>query len=160
MNGHTKMKTRIGTVEKAQNLLREWWGRGMRSRQRTTDWVTHTFREHNKEADLWAGKGAQGRAEECVDTTRSTWREVTGVCGFGDGSFDNGSCGERHLSSWPSRNLTDGFLSTKSVALCQGTAPWMLKMGGGGCLLTIYNSGWKSAPAESVQLFDQLRIEI
>ena len=26
MNGHAKMKTRIGTVEKAQNLLREVWG--------------------------------------------------------------------------------------------------------------------------------------
>ena len=46
MNGHAKKKTRIGTVEKAQNLLREWRGRAMLLRQRTTDWVTHTFREH------------------------------------------------------------------------------------------------------------------
>ena len=93
MNGHAKMKTRIGTVEKVQNPMREWLGHGMRLRQRTTDWVTHTFREHNEDADLWAGKGAQERAEEWVDTTRITWREVTGVCGFGDGSFDNGRCG-------------------------------------------------------------------
>ena len=64
INGHTKMKTRTGTVEKVQNFLREWWGRGIRLRQQTTDWVTHTFREHNKEGDLWAGKGAKGRAEE------------------------------------------------------------------------------------------------
>ena len=42
----------------------------MRFRQRTTDWVTHTFREHNKEADLWARKGAKGRAEEWVDIRR------------------------------------------------------------------------------------------
>ena len=80
------------TVE-AQNLLREWWGRGMRLRQRIADCVTHTFREHNKEADLWAGKGARGRAEEWVDTVRITWREVTGICGFWDGSYDNGRCG-------------------------------------------------------------------
>ena len=46
MNGHAKMNTRTGTVEKAQNLLREW-GRGMRSRHRTTDCDTHTFREDN-----------------------------------------------------------------------------------------------------------------
>ena len=26
MNGHAKMKMRVGTVEKAQNLPREWWG--------------------------------------------------------------------------------------------------------------------------------------
>ena len=89
------MKTRIGTIERAQNLPREWWGHGLRFRQRTTDWVTHTFREHNKEADLWAGKGARGRAEECVDTARITWREVLGICGFRDGSFDNGKCGGR-----------------------------------------------------------------
>ena len=65
----------------------------MRLRQRTADWVTHTFREHNKEADLWAGKGARRRAEEWVDIARITWEEVTGFSGFWDGSFDNGRCG-------------------------------------------------------------------
>ena len=60
MNGHTKMKKRIGTIERAQNLLRDCFGRGIRSRKRTTEWVTHTFREHSKEADLWARKGAKG----------------------------------------------------------------------------------------------------
>ena len=95
-NGHAKMKTRIGNVEKAQELLREWWGHVMRSRQRTADWVTHIFREHNMGADLWAGKGAQERAEESVDAIRITLQEVTGVCGFSDGSFDNGKCGRSH----------------------------------------------------------------
>ena len=54
VNGHAKMKAKVSTVEAIQNLLREWWGRGIRLRQRTAEWVTHTFREHNKEADLWA----------------------------------------------------------------------------------------------------------
>ena len=36
----------------------------MRLRQRTADWVTHTFREHNKEADLWAGKGRAGGVQK------------------------------------------------------------------------------------------------
>ena len=75
MNGHAKMKMRIGTVEKAQKFQREWWSRGLRLRQRTTDWVTHTCREHNKEADLWADKGV----EEWVDTTRIAWQEVADV---------------------------------------------------------------------------------
>ena len=68
----------------------------------------------------------------------------TGICGFWDGSYDNGRC-EEALSSWPSWNTADGFSCTKSVAEC---------------LLTVYNNGWKSAPAKSVQLFDHLRIEI
>ena len=87
------MKTKIGTVEKAQNLLREWWGHGLRFRQRTTDWVTHTFHEHNKDADLVAGKGAKERAQEWVDTAHITWREVAGICGFWDGSYYSGRCG-------------------------------------------------------------------
>ena len=35
----------------------------------------------------------------------------------------------------------------------------MLKWVDAGCLLTIYNNEWKSAPARSVQLFDQLRTD-
>ena len=45
-------------------------GRGIRMRQRTAEWVSHSFREHNKEADLWADKGAKERLEEWVDTAR------------------------------------------------------------------------------------------
>ena len=37
VNGHAKMKTRVSTVEAIQNLLREWWGRGIRLRQRTAE---------------------------------------------------------------------------------------------------------------------------
>ena len=86
------MKARVSTVEATQNVLRESWGRGIRLGQRTAEWVTHTFREHNKEADLWAHKGAKGRVEEWVDTTRIAWPEVTSLCGFWDGSCDNGNC--------------------------------------------------------------------
>ena len=86
MDGHAKMKTREGTVEKPQNLLREWWGRGMpklwgrgmRSRRQATDWVTHTFREHNKEADRQGSEGAcrrmGGHHSHCVARGyRSLW---------------------------------------------------------------------------------------
>ena len=79
--GHARVKARVSTGEATQNLLREWWGRGIRLRQRTAEWVTHTFREH-KEADLWADKGAKGRVEEWADTARIAWPEVPGVCGF------------------------------------------------------------------------------
>ena len=27
------------------------------------DWAVHILREHNREADSWAGKGVKGRAE-------------------------------------------------------------------------------------------------
>ena len=93
VNGHAKMKTRVSTVAATQNLLREWWLRGIRLRQRTADWVTHAFREHNKEAGLWADKGAKVRPEEWVDTAQIAWSGVSGLCGFLDGSCDNGNCG-------------------------------------------------------------------
>ena len=127
MNGHAKKKTRIGTVENVQNLLlREGWGRGMRLRQRTTDWVTHTSREH-KEADLWAGKGARRRAEEWVETDSITWQEVLGICGTWDGTSDNCKCGGGIVFMALSASHTDGYPSTKTVVLYQGIAPWMLK---------------------------------
>ena len=95
INGHAKLKTRECTVEKTQNTLPGWWGRGVHLRQRTADWATHVFREHNKEADLWADKGPKGRVEEWVDTARVVWSEVIGLCG--DGSCDNGNCGAGKL---------------------------------------------------------------
>ena len=53
----------------------------------------HIFREHNTEADLWAGKGVKGQEDEWTDTVNVVWSEVTGLCGFWDGSCENGKCG-------------------------------------------------------------------
>ena len=61
--------------------------------RRAAEWVTHAFREHNKEAELWAVKGAKGRVEEWVDTAQVAWSEVIGLCGFWDGSCDNCNSG-------------------------------------------------------------------
>ena len=41
INVHAKLKTRERTVAKTQNLPRDWWGRGVHSRQRTAEWATH-----------------------------------------------------------------------------------------------------------------------
>ena len=76
-----------------QNLLREWWGQKVDQRQRSADLATHIFREHNKEADLWAATGVKGLEDEWVDDAHVIWSEVIGLCGFWDGSFDNGKCG-------------------------------------------------------------------
>ena len=38
-------------------------------------------------------KGAKGRVEETVDTAHVVWFEVIALCGFWDGSCDNGNCG-------------------------------------------------------------------
>ena len=60
INGRAKEKTRECTVEETQSFLRDWWGRGVHQRKRTTEWATHIFREHNKEADAWSEKGREG----------------------------------------------------------------------------------------------------
>ena len=62
-------------------------------RQRTADCATHIFREHNTEADLWGAKGVMGHEDEWVDIAHVVWSAVTGLCGFWDGSCDDGKCG-------------------------------------------------------------------
>ena len=64
------------------------------------------------------------------------------------------------LSSWPSRYYMDCSPCTNSAVLYQRIPLWMLKWVVVGCLVTICNNGWKSAHVESVQLFNELRIEI
>ena len=155
VNGHAKMKTRIGTVEKVHNFLCEWCGRGIRLRQQT-DWVTHSFHEHNKEAEARVRRSEQknGWTPLALRGTRFLVSVDSGM-----EALTKVNVGVA-LSSWPSRYYTDGSPSTKSVVLYQGTAPWKLKWVVVGCLLTIYNNGWKSAHAESVQLLDQSTNEI
>ena len=93
INVHARLTARVSILETTLKLLWEWWVVGIRLRQRTAEWVTHTFREHHKESDLWADKGARRHVEEWVDTTGIAWPKVTGLCGFWDGSYDNGKCG-------------------------------------------------------------------
>ena len=105
-----------------------------------------TFRVPNTEADLWAGKGAKGRAEEWVDTSRIAWQKVTGVFGFWDGSYDNGKCGETHC--------LHGFLVTTRMvyflkSLLPGIVLWMLDWVDARCLLTNWINGWKLCPLKA-----------
>ena len=69
ISGHANLKKRECTLEKTRNFLRDRWG-----------WA---FRR----------EGAKGRVEEWVDTAHVLWSEVIGLCGFWDGSCDNGKCG-------------------------------------------------------------------
>ena len=57
---------------------------GVNLRRRVDDWAVHIFREHNTEAD--AGRGVRGRKEEWENDSKVVWAEVTGFCGFWDGS--------------------------------------------------------------------------
>ena len=93
VNGHAKLKMKESTIASVQNLLREWWGRGVDLRKRVAVQAIHIFREHNKEADSWARKGVKGREEEWVDTANVVWSEFVGLCGFWSGSCENGTCG-------------------------------------------------------------------
>ena len=59
VNGHSTLKRKESTIASAQNLLREWWGEVWIY---DTVWpigATHTFREHNKEADSWLGQASK-----------------------------------------------------------------------------------------------------
>ena len=66
VNGHAKLKTWASIIATAQNLLRKWCCRGVDLRRRVADRAVHIFREHNREADTWAGKGVNGREEEWI----------------------------------------------------------------------------------------------
>ena len=57
VNGPTKLKTKESAIANAQNLLREWWGRGLDLQHRVAE--IHIFRERNKEADSRLGKRRQ-----------------------------------------------------------------------------------------------------
>ena len=118
----------------------------MRLRQRTADWVTHTFRERNKEADLWAGKGARGLAEEWVDTAPITWHEVLSICGLWDGSFDNGKC-RSGIVLMTFSVLQRWYPFYKRCGPVPGNSSMDAEMGG-------------CAHAESVQQLNQSTIEI
>ena len=59
INGHAKQKKKESITATAQNLVREWWGRGVDLRRRVFDWAVH-IREHNKEADLWGRERCRG----------------------------------------------------------------------------------------------------
>ena len=88
VNGLAKLKTCESTIATAQNLLWEWWDRGVDLRRRVADWAVHIFREHNQEADIWAGKGVKGSEEEWTDIANIIWSEVTGLCGVLEGSCE------------------------------------------------------------------------
>ena len=71
----------------------EWWKKAVDLCQRIGDWAVHIFREHNKEADLWAGFGAKGINMEWIDDSAVDWTKVTGINGFWDGSSNDKACG-------------------------------------------------------------------
>ena len=102
----------------------------MRSRQRTTDWATHTFREHNTKKLVYVDSGMEAM-------TKANAVEA--------------------LSPWPSRDHTMVYFLQKCGPV---PVPWMLKWVDAGCLLTIYINGWKSAPAKSVQFVRTIEIEV
>ena len=77
-------------------------------------WANHFFHEHNNEADAWARKGVKGRVGEWVDTANVVWSEVTGLCGFQDGSRENGTFGAGILIQAFTRTLGWAPVHTKS----------------------------------------------
>ena len=57
--------------------------------------VVRIFREHNEEADVWAGNRGRGFKEEWLDAA-DFWSDVTGICGFWDRKC------RAHFFAWPS----------------------------------------------------------
>ena len=93
INGKAKQKTPSRLIENIQLQLMDWWRKGVDLSRRTGDWAVHVFREQNTEADQWAGYGAKGREAEWVHDSTIEWAEVTGICGFWDGSCSDNICG-------------------------------------------------------------------
>ena len=93
INGKAKQKTPSRIIDNIQLKLMDWWKKGVHLSRRTGDWAVHVFREHNTEADLWAGYGAKGREAEWIHDSVIDWAEVTGICGFWDGSCSDHMCG-------------------------------------------------------------------
>ena len=106
---------------------------GPRSRPTITNWATHTLREHNREADMRAARGAKGE-DEWVDTVHVAWSEVTGLCGFWDDSCDNGKCGAGIVIQAFTESL--GWVSTyKKCGPVTGRSSLDAELGGCGMLL-------------------------
>ena len=101
---------------------------------RTADWATHGFREHNEEADLWADKCAKGRVQEWLDTSRSVWSEVTSLCGFTDGSCDDGHRGGG-IVIMAYLDMRGWFTFYKKCGLVPGNNSLDADMGGCGMLM-------------------------
>ena len=93
INGKAKQKKPSRIIYNAQLQLMNWWRQGVDLSQRTGDWAVHVFREHNTEADQWAACGAKGRVAEWVYDSAIEWAEITGICGFWDGSCNDKTCG-------------------------------------------------------------------
>ena len=66
---------------------------------------------------FWAGSGVKGHEKEWVDIAHVVWSEVTILCGFLDGSFENGTCGAGIMIQIFTKPL-GGTSITKNVALC------------------------------------------
>ena len=93
INGKAKQKTPSRFIDNIQLQLMDWWRKWVDLSRRTGDWAVHVFREQNTEADQWAGYGAKGREAEWVHDSTIEWAEVTGICGFWDGSCSDNICG-------------------------------------------------------------------
>ena len=83
---HAKLKMRESTVATG----------GPRSRPSTTNCRlgdTCLFVTSTEKLICGLQQGVKGREDEWVDTAHVVRSEVTGLCGFWDGSCDNGKCG-------------------------------------------------------------------
>ena len=98
------------------------------------------FREHHIEADVWAGKGVKGPVGEWVDTANVVWSEVTGLCGFRDGSCESGTCGAGTVIRVPIH---------KKCGPVRGRSSLDAELGGCGLLIEILNQ-WinKNTPVD------------
>ena len=68
-------------LERFKDNCGDRWSKAASLRVREGDWAVHIFREHNEEGDAWAEQGACG-----IEREPGVWPDVTGICGFWDGS--------------------------------------------------------------------------
>ena len=86
--GHAKQTMPISTAGTAQLQKRDCWDRRADLRRRVPDWRYILTANTTKKPTR-----ARGREEQWVDSANVVWPEVTGLCGFWDGSCQHGVCG-------------------------------------------------------------------
>ena len=91
-------------------------------KEREDDRAVHILREHNNDADAWAGQRARGEREEWEEDVESVW---SGILGW----QLQGWLWSWHVGKQFSLVLSGGISSRRNVNLCPLGILWMLKFG-------------------------------
>ena len=121
INGKAKEKASYRAIETIQIQLMEWWKKGVDLSQRIGVWAVHIFREHNKEADLWAVMGPKGSVRNGRTSLRPIGQKLRGYAVSGMGVVMTKVCGAGFTISIFMQGLGMGLCGTKNCGPVEGS---------------------------------------